>query len=83
MKITMESSEQIVSVDDGDGNVSLHRVWTGTTSKGTHCLVLVAMVGFRIGAPEEETNALMEVMKAPRIGDFYPISSRPKKENPS
>lgn len=50
MKITIESTDQMVTIEAGDGGTIPARVWRGRTEQGVECQVLVTRIAVPRGA---------------------------------
>lgn len=58
MKIEIEATDQIVNMGG-----TLCRMWTGTTDKGTPCLVFVSCVAIPADSPEDLVSKFQAELK--------------------
>jgi len=75
MRITIESTDQIVSVETKDGATIPARVWRGVTDRGVECQVLVTRVAVHRDADNtafehELDECPPERMQGPRAFDL-------------
>lgn len=67
MKVTIESTEQIVTLHDSPG-ASAHlqgRVWTGHTARGIPVQLLIVRIAAPAGADQAEFQRELETRPAP------------------
>lgn len=73
MKITIESTTQIVQVESSDGGMIPARVWEGHTESGifVHCLIT------RIAAPStenlEQFDRKLRECRPPEVANVFPL----------
>ena len=63
MKITIESTEQLVEVDTGRGTVQ-GRLWKGTTESGIEVICVVTRIGITSDADQKQFE--LELKACPR-----------------
>jgi hypothetical protein len=74
MKITIESTDRLVTISDGANRCEIPaRVWEGTTESGIPVSVLVTRIAASIAHNQAEFEKQLQECRPPTMHEVYPL----------